>query len=600
VLFALAGGLIAGPGLWACQQDDQPAVVVSDDPSEVRNPREIELLLRPNVEQAFYLFVRNPAGTEKKFTVHLKTDGTERASAEVTVGAGESKRLSFAKPAPPAPAPAAADQKPAPPPAYELSGLPYRLRFTIQEAGKSGEPTTQDLPLRIQVPDRYVDPPRASWDGPAARFAAEVQAKRQFFSGPPAPVKLAIMPDRIPGFIPGHWRDAVLQDVLSPQAPSVRLSATPFRFDGVPSQDGLVYVTVDDYDRAFAFRTNFPPDRQVEPVAVTDARVGLVVPRYARPGPVVIGLEVDNVPMQDYSRIVAELGIDLNGDGKFTPNEITEYRGARQQQVSLTPAAADGAIVLKTAVHDWSQSRNMAGVYGHRAIRARLLDTDRRPMARDALAEVIFDDTPPEPDSIKFARVEPRIIRGSDLWLSATANDPESGIKDVVFFLGKPPADNTLPPKTEVYRGVATQDGTTTWWKAKVPLPNDKGPVVISAQFTNNVGMSTFGALPPVELVDPAMGAAAATTGIIKGVVVQGERPQPAHAVTLRAAATPREVKETATTNDEGQFIFKDVPPGNYVVASVKNGDPLTRGEVSVTAEKGVTKEVTVALHRGR
>src|SRR5262249_30639471 len=103
-----------------------------------------------------------------------------------------------------------------------------------------------------------------------------------------------------------------------------------------------------------------------------------------------------------------------------------------------------------------------------------------------------------------------------------------------------------------------------------------------------------------VDVVDPAKPGKEGGPGAVKGLIAQGGgyqvRPQPGLKVELRGP-DGKPVK-TATTNEKGEFEFKDVAPGPYSVYSVKPADAGARGEKGVRVEAGKPSEVTVFLLR--
>ena len=111
---------------------------------------------------------------------------------------------------------------------------------------------------------------------------------------------------------------------------------------------------------------------------------------------------------------------------------------------------------------------------------------------------------------------------------------------------------------------------------ATLPTPDTKGRIVVGTRVINGAGIPTDAAAE-VDLVDPAAGGAKSATGTIKGKVVQGStpRPQAAKPVYLLDEKQTIVVKKTET-NDKGEYIFKDVPPGNYFVRSDKPTDYTT------------------------
>jgi hypothetical protein len=198
-------------------------------------------------------------------------------------------------------------------------------------------------------------------------------------------------------------------------------------------------------------------------------------------------------------------------------------------------------------------------------------------------------------------------LRATEIELVARADDPESGIAAVYFYLGAPPGPDGKPAQgSRVVRGAvyvppagkkdeAPPPEALTAYTGKLLLPDQKGPILLGVRFVNAAGLITD--TEPIELllVDPA---APPTTGIIEGRVVQGdpERPQPSLTVSLLDAAG--KPVATGTTNAAGEFKFVGVKPGPYVLYSVKPVDQNARAFQRASAAAGVTTTVTLSLSR--
>lgn len=89
---------------------------------------------------------------------------------------------------------------------------------------------------------------------------------------------------------------------------------------------------------------------------------------------------------------------------------------------------------------------------------------------------------------------------------------------------------------------------------------------------------------PPV--VVPAVPAVVVAGGSVRGVVMEGDRPQPDLAVSLRTQ-DGKVVASTRTTTD-GIFAFNNVAPGTYVAYADKIASQ-TKGESLVTIKSGKT-----------
>src|SRR5262245_61620259 len=153
VAVALAAAFTAGPV--AAQPSDRPWVFVSDSPAEPadRDPtvQIRNILLRPNVDGTFYVYVRNPTERDNEVTVLLSaepTEGSEFARVTVPVGAKRTVRIRPPRPAAEVLPPGA---KPVPPPS---TAVPKSLYVTLA----SGRDLLErlELPVRVQVPSQYV------------------------------------------------------------------------------------------------------------------------------------------------------------------------------------------------------------------------------------------------------------------------------------------------------------------------------------------------------------------------------------------------------------------------------------------------------------
>jgi hypothetical protein len=343
-----------------------------------------------------------------------------------------------------------------------------------------------------------------------------------------------------------------------------------------------------------------------------------------------VKLEVDNAPASG----VIELGFDRNGDGKFEEAELARFRGDRKHQIFFNKAGPAGELVFRTAVQDWGAALDAAETYNRRLLRLRLyrpLKEGEKPgneggveklpgggsvevlpvldsgkpvrvegeevvKTRAITQTVTLDAYPPE--NVEFLDFPRKLARGAPLPLRARGEDPESGIRRVVFFAGKPGKDGGAPP--DAVQAPGKPDAARKTWSAALPVTTDqKGKVEVSVQFTNGAGQSTTKTVI-IQLVDPppAGAAAAAKAGTrIEGTVSQGKRPQPGVTVSLRVGPQGA-VLDTTVTNAKGQYAFVNVPPGTYRVTAAKTAD-ATRGETTVLVVAGKDKkDADVQLRR--
>src|SRR5438132_10759141 len=121
--------LILGlPGA-AQAQAEKPYLVFGDNPKDAAEAKK-DLLVRPNVEQSFYLYVVNPGAARKSVSVRLSAGDppVEVGKTEaIAIDAGATQRVSFPKPMPMPP-----PGQPAP--WSELTGTPLRFQAAVLDA----------------------------------------------------------------------------------------------------------------------------------------------------------------------------------------------------------------------------------------------------------------------------------------------------------------------------------------------------------------------------------------------------------------------------------------------------------------------------------
>jgi hypothetical protein len=633
ILLAAAATLAAAPAR-AADPPTPPTLLVSSTPDEPREGQAKKVVrLRPNVAgQRVYLWVNNPGEDDVKVSVALRGPaprGTGHKevlrSKPVTVKAGKTESVAFDGPAPPA---APAGQPPAPA-GLELTGLPSAYELVLLD-GEGKEVPKSARRVELMQPSDYVDVPTVVFDGNTRTLRVSVTAGKDF-AGPEALVELVVSPKDIPGLIDDPDKDGTYERNLTAPGDKVELIARNLRFDERKqgtTANGLVSVTVDGYERAFLFRTTFRLDGGANRGdRISGPVVGLHWPRYQPPGPAChVRLDVDNAPPDS----TVELALKHGEEGQaFAKDDLKLLRAPREQHVWVAPA--EGGLAFETRVRDWGTDMDSRGLYKEHALRVRLLkqggapveifdarDLDEaRPAATKSIdVPVTFDATPADiksfgvqltkqekgqPVSFVATRDTPKadnqMLPGAPLRLVLKAADPESGIKKVVFFLGKPAADPKTPGTLNVPDMVPTVPGKpddrdpTTWRAELQPPPTDPkgGAVTISAQVTNGAGQNSFGTIE-IKLVPPP---APPPPGpppkpSIEGTVVDtAGRGQPKLPVTL--IDSQNIVRDTQTTDASGKFVFKNVPPGAYRVSSRKTANN-TSGSTAVEVAEGEKK----------
>jgi hypothetical protein len=565
-----------------------PIAFLSADPKEPtdRDPGGAiaNVLLRPNVAEPLYLYVRNPTQRDQDLTVVLAAGGDageEIARADLPpLRPGRTVRILPTKP--PAAAAPPPGTKPVPPPGTALpEGLVLRL---LDRARPNEEVFRAPLRVVVQTPSQYT--------GASATFkgGSESLDSRLFvtvrdlgkFTGPPAKLRLdlALVPDQLPG----SGRGGSYQDVLRPGG-TATLVAANLSFRGA-NRRGVVAVSVDDYARAFLFDVDFGGGTVPQPPSRTMLR--MVCDDYAIPGkPFPVRLEVDNSPRQD---ALVEFGIDRGNTGEYS---TSEHIGVRSQKVEARWDGAAGGLVLVTEVRDWVEDLDTAGMFGTRKLRLRLLDpATRKELTLQETREIVLDDTPPE--EVRIEQVG-KAVRGRMLDLAATGTDPESKVARVLFFLGEPPTPDGKPVAGGRVAAGQPSANAAGAYDAQLPLPDRAGKLQIGVRYTNNVGLSKD-FVEEIEVSDPPP---KPTTGAVKVTVVQGSppRPQPGAQIQLRNLKDAMAPPKSGKASDKGEYTFEDLPPGEYTVSSGIPRD-FTKAQQSVTVVVGETADVTLTLKR--
>ncbi|HEX5270387.1 MAG TPA: carboxypeptidase-like regulatory domain-containing protein, partial [Gemmataceae bacterium] len=379
---------------------------------------------------------------------------------------------------------------------------------------------------------------------------------------------------------------------------------------------GFVTLSADGYERAFRFQVTFSGSTGTIKSTLLDApAVWLVCPEYGVPGvPLPVRVGVDNIGKlagAELTQLDTEVNVRLElgqGEGKaFDPYSGTTLKGHRRQRVAFDLAAAEGAVGYRTEVGDWLVDLATRGVFGKNSARARGVDADDKAIAvgpeRDleTVAPVMLDATPPSilkgsgPDADRLiAGVPPRLVKGRPLPVVARVKEPPSGVRSVAFVTDKLVPDPKTPGALVIPEGAARvpgkhrekedKDGVQTWEAVLAEVPTDKkGKVEVVVEVVSNAGLKDLGRFE-VALVDAPPAAAGATTGSIKGRVLEGGRAQPDMLVILKDVGG--NIKADATTNDAGEYEFKDLPPGPYVVSSAKSKS-ATKGDKTVQVKAG-------------
>lgn len=598
-----------------------PIKIAYDEKSEPKNLRVV--VLRPNVTQPVFLAYYNDALIQKKnIKVSLEQvfpDGKTRPIGTTTIAKVDARKnapmaftLPGKEPVKEPPAKDVKDVKDAPWP--KLDGPPFLLRFLIDDG--TTETVKVDVPVKIQEPREYVKVSEARFDPKSKKLSFKVSSDELL--DPPCPIQLVMQPSTIPGLVvnkAGTFRQILSKENLTKENPDVELSADEVTFEGATPTTGRVYLTVDGYERAFAFNCAFA-EGTLTPLA-DEVRARLVAPRYSLPAakmPVVVeidgkALEVgEDDPMQNW---FVDVKFDRAGTGTYQRPVGGPFRGLRAQSIEYK---ADGdAMIFKTRVSDRVVELDTEGINGKRSVQVRVLAKGERvPLANEqderdgklllfhptatsryaplkfdkindaVVAEVILDGTPAEDLTLDKLPLKTRPEDTLRPRLTVKERGPnQAPIEKVYFFFGE--ADkHRVPDKAPKTDGV-WDDAL----KAYIPgedfiVPETRGKLYVSAVVETATGVPNSVKQPVYvysrDFKEGGDDRIILTT--ISGTVQRGGRMQPDAVVVLQKVKKDKTDKDekpmVLKTKDDGKFEFKDVEPGQYVL-SAKRMDVVAR-----------------------
>jgi hypothetical protein len=551
--------------------DTQPFWIMVGDASSGTTQH---LLVRPGTGPTpLPIRVRNPTRSARAIVVELKVGdtGPPTLSKKQTIDAGSVEPVSFA---------------PGPLPQGRLPSLVRPLRLRVLDADHPeivlGEQDVRARPLPstgyVHIEEILYTPPGIVAGDPN-RLTVRLNA-RPGIAGPPCPVDLVLLGGRIPGFLSAEA--GLFRVELPVDGKEMKLFAEGLRFEEGADGPGIIELNIDGVERAQTFQVRFNregapslAERSIEPA------LRIRAPKFVKSGePLAVVAVVDNAP-DDAS---VELSLGRADDGPFQPLLVRNLDGPRDGRVGFLPTGPEGSPLVEASLQDWSVNVPTAGIQGIYDVRVRVRDGERRWLL-SASARVIIDDTPPR--WVKIARLPKEAKRGSPLEIRATAQTPLSGIREVVFFIGKALPDGKLPPAAATAPGKRLPNGATTW-SGTLLLPADrKGPTDLSVQVISNVGLSTFDS-GQIELIDTDPVA----TGSIRGRVQEASLPQSGLVVTLVNA---KGEKLDTKSDKDGVFSFADVPIGKYNVGSYKPTS-MRVGKAEVMVKPGVISQVELEL----
>lgn len=555
-------------------------------------------VLRPNIEQEVLTYVQNDEAQAQTIKVQLLADNVEVAASKPhSVDPGKLVQIQW---------PRVAET-----PSTKPTDLTRPVVLRLVDA--AGDPLGEDRRLTVERPDNYLDAsvefvPRSGSE--TNRLIATVTPKATF-KGPPCRVQLDLDPARIPVLDPGQKKKGVYAGSVRGEKDSegnfrsVHLAAEDVRLNEASNRSGVVTIQADGYNRAFAFLTDFPSSgRSSKPDRRGDQTLRLKLDEFADPyNRVPVVIEADNLVEPEDARLLLEVATPVPGkkEAEEQFNVLAEFRGERDVQLFYRGGGRNGGLRFVPEVRDWSKKLDFGGLYGSVTLRLRLLDKagaakevldgERGVKVKEVRKTILLDDTPPE--GVRLTLVSRAVVRGKPFVVEARGSDPESGIRDVIFFLGRLPAADKLPTNAITVPGKRVNKEGGSFWTADLVARSDApNPLDVSVQFINKVGLSTNQTIT-VEAIEPTPLPGAKVEvkrGSIAGVVMEGDRPQKGLKVDLLDPSNKILLSVNSAT--DGTFIFKDLLPGPYRVASVKrssNTRGVTRDPIPLAAGEAKT-----------
>ncbi len=503
--------------------------------------------IRPNGQpMTAKLVLANPGPTPRTVVVRLPALGRE--SAPVTVAPGGTTVVAFA---------------PGPPPTSPAVPFELPLEWPVELVDPISKAVVQTVPLRLTTED----PAGYVAVGPVRLTGVELTVPAALVRQVGAvPVEVRLLGDAAIEPTAG----GLLRGTLTAAAPALKLYAK-----GLPAGGLRVAVAIDGVPRAARFTgtvsrgggpVEFRPD--------TAPAVRIACPEFATDAaPLPVKLEADGPPG---AAVTLHIGEGAGTDRRYPPLPA----GVRRAAVAVDPA---GGLTATATASDPAADLDVARLVGVKELTADL--TLAGNVLATARRRVVFDPLPPA--GVRLVGVPAVVPRGKPLAVTAAFDVPASGVKEVRFFVGKPAG--SAPPQ-----GAVAVPGKVSGGRATATLPAVELPTVdLSVVVTSGAGVSAAGTVS-VDTADPAE-LAKPKPGSVRGVVVEGELPQPGLTVQVFATADPKAPKATVKTGDGGTFEAADLPPGKYRVVCEKAVSGRT-AEAAADVPAGGVAAVRLAL----
>lgn len=580
---ALALALATGAPLTA-QETPQIAEIEIDGGKD--EPAAKRISLRPNTPIGLGFELRNKTPDTLRDVVvrivQVTDGGEERVIAEKTlkeipptpaagkgVFAVDFEKVKGADKAPP---PEKGEKKPSD--KHELRGPPFQLQVHVEARQPKDFPITKrKFELVVRQPRDYAGS-SATFDALAKRLTVNVAYPKQedVFGPPRYPLELS--------FSPGLKVDkkGLFTDSIKGPRDVGTLSADFEQQAG----EGEAYVKIDGYERAYTYPVKLAAGGAINALPREEIRMRINVPRYAKPTPQFdVLLEADG-PLSD----VYQINVDIAKSGEKNQFRDEQSRtGLRSQQASLSVVGKQ--LACEVAVTDWRFTFDTKGIYKTvwfrvnvtkkvgkdvekvklsypRGSRAHLSPIEADEDSKNLYVAVGLDDTPPK--GLQYVNLPKEWSSTAPLEVKVTLAErlaTQAPIEKVMFLKGRPPKDDKDLKDDDIYVTIDSPDPKRTDFSFVLPAQNKLDPVVLSTMVVTSTGIKSA----ITESINITPGAGAKNLFKIRGKVVHGDLPQPKLPVALFNVKGKEKIPGTMT-DDGGNYVFFDVPPGVYVVTS--------------------------------
>jgi hypothetical protein len=621
ILGLVLGGLLAAAPARAA---DPKLQIKFDDKNAKYADTESEILLRPNVEQKVFFAVHYPASEKKprNATVELVVDGKTVASKPLVLKPGDTTPVSFGKPKPP-PMPMAAPTAPMAPMKPEmktLQGPPFPLKVRlVSKAAQMGAPDIEQSVTvsRIMVPAEYVTV-ASTYDFEEGKLTMNVQAQDNF-SGPPCKVELVLPKDRLPVMANAGNQRGQLSATLEKAGDVKSLFVENLRFEAKDEVvEGIVYLTVDSYPRAFIIKHDFGKKSNKNTGNPSrDPSVRLkAAPEAVEGKPYTFHLEVDyrkqaltDMPSPDEVKL--EIGLYRDEAMKEADYKSSLGPSVKSQKLLYTPDGPDDSLLINPAVTDWTMDKvGTQGVVGQRFLRVRLLGKNgkvvewRGPKGKEPLMarQDIEFYKGKKPSPIVFLEPPKEAQLGQEVTFKVKVK-PGFKIKEAFIFLGKPlmQMDKKVAPDDK--KALEMSQDEPGVWQGKLAMPEDKTK---KKETVSLLARGSFGdgAEEPVdENVSIALKEAPAVkpSGTLKVTLTYAGKTAPKSKVAIFLIQQGKEPQgqPEQTTDADGVVTFKNLDPGEYSLAAAGAVDGKIKGSMlKIMVEVNKTTEKKVVMKR--